>query len=89
MFKRIDQREWADYICEDLRPVLDFLKTECGVRVSAIGLENVKAPETVIKIEGGMQQSFVELLKREFSSNDSLNISESWVACREHFCMIE
>ena len=69
--------------------MLDFLESQWGVKVLRVGLENVKAPETVIKIEGGMQRSFVEQLKSEFSSNDNLNISESWVACREHFCTIE
>ena len=30
MFQRIDQREWADYTCEDLRSVLDFLEAQWG-----------------------------------------------------------
>ncbi len=69
--------------------MLAFLEAEHGVMVRAIGLENVKAPETVIKIEGGLQPTLVGILKKEFSSNPNLNISESWVVCREHFCMIE
>lgn len=89
MFKRIDQSEWDDYICEDLQAVLVLLTADCGVKIRAVGLENVKAPETVIKLEGGMQGSFVEILTKEFSLNANLNISENWVACREHFCMIE
>ena len=53
MFKRMNQSEWADNICEDLRPVLHLLESQWGVKVVRIGLENVKAPETVVNKNGG------------------------------------
>ena len=86
MFKRIDQSEWQDYICDDLTPIIKFLKERYGIQVMKVGLENVKAPDTVIYLDRDIPVEVIEAIKEEFSSNINLLFADKGVLCKEHYC---
>lgn len=88
MFKRIDQSEWQEHICDDLTPIIKLLKERYGHQVMKVGLENVKAPDTVIYLDRDIPIEVIEELKEEFSSNINLLFWDKGVCCKEHYCEV-
>lgn len=88
MFKRIDQKEWQQHICDDLSPIIKLLKERCGIQVMKVGLENVRAPDTVIYLDRDIPVAVIEALKEEFSSNSNLLFGDKRVCCKEHYCEV-
>jgi hypothetical protein len=87
MSKTLDETGWAEYICEDLLPVLTLLRQQYGARVYEV-IHDLKGVYTDVYLEGEIPSQAMEQLRKEFSSNPNLRFGEVGVACKRDYCSI-
>ena len=69
-----------------LKPLVDFLVSECGMEIEGIYLENYKAPDTVVVMKGTLP---IEILKTRFPEGSGLRYGFSTIGHDETFCTLE
>jgi hypothetical protein len=86
-YEVIPEARWGSCVCEDLRPIIDYLQSAQGVKICAVGLENPKAPETVIVLDKKISLEDVRNNVR-VSSNVFIE-EETWqLRCDKHYVSI-
>lgn len=66
----------------ELRPLVDYLMAERGMRLDGIYLENYKAPDTVVVMDGALP---MEDLKARFPESTDLRYTDTAVYCDKSF----
>ena len=87
MSKTLDETEWAEYICEDLLPVLTLLRQQYGAQVYQV-IHDLKGVYTDVYLEEKIPGQAMERLRKEYSSNENLRFGDGWVACRRDYCSV-
>jgi hypothetical protein len=87
MSKTLDEREWSEYICEDLLPILMLLRQRHGAQVNEV-IHDLKGIYTDVYLEEKIPGQAMEEVMREFSSNENLRFGDGSVACVRDYCSI-
>src|SRR5262245_45635286 len=79
IFEWLSRPEWDSNICQELRPILNYLQSAHGVRIKAFGLWNSKAPDPVAFLDGPLPTSQI---KARFDSLPSaVVLEEDFLGC--------
>lgn len=87
MSRTLDETEWAEYICDDLMPILSLLRQQYGARVYEV-VHDLKGIYTDVYLEEKIPNQAIDHLLRKFSSNENLRVGDGWVACKRDYCSI-
>ncbi len=88
MSRNLKHSEWADHICEDVKPLLQRLKERHNIGITEIVFD-MKGSYTYIYVDEALTKELTEELRREFSANEQLRIEENWFGCARDFISIE
>ena len=87
MSRTLNEREWPDYLCDDIRPILMLLLQEHGARMHSV-VHDLKAVSTNVYLEEKIPAQAMGLLAAQCLSNPNLRLGDGWVACLQDYCYI-
>ena len=87
MSKRLNKTEWADYICDDLLPILTLLQQKYALQVDEV-IHDLKAVNTDVYLKAQIPDHAFAQLKTEFGINENLTFGAGWIACKRDYCSI-
>ena len=87
MSKTLDETEWAEYLREDLMPILTLLIQQYGAQVFEV-IHDLKGVYTDVYLQEKIPDQAIEQLRRDFSPNENLRLGDGWIACKRDYCSI-
>jgi hypothetical protein len=88
MSRNLEHPAWQEYICDDLQPVLIWLREQHNIHITEIVFD-MKGSYTYIYIDSPLTKELAEEAGERFSVNDELRIEEGWFGCPRDFSSIE
>lgn len=85
-YARISDDRIDKYMPQDLAPLVAYLVKHCGMKLEGLYLENYKAPETVVVMDGLLP---IDLLKSQFGDIEGLRYGETAVISDRSFSSLE
>ncbi len=88
MSRNLKRSEWTEYICQDLRPVIEWLEEQHQIRIVKATFD-MKGVYTYIYVDGTLAMNITEEARVRFTSNPDIRVGEGWIGCARDFVSIE
>ena len=87
MIRKLSRSEWREFICDDLWPVLTWLKEQHDVSISEVILD-IKGVYTDVYVTPQLTPEVIEAAST-LSVGGQIRTGGEWISCPQHYVSIQ